>query len=116
VSTDDKKQEEPEAVAIGVRMGKARALPFRVYYADHISTRSGPHGMVQMTFYYVPVLDELFDAVTPGGAAPSQPVTAEACVAAQVVVPGDAFESWFRELAQSRGLLAQADEESEDNG
>ena len=98
-------EEQGGQIAIRARMGRARGVAFPLHFAEHVTAKEGVSGTVQLTFYYIPILDEIYNAMAPDVEELAEPVEVEACVTAQVVMPKAAFEAWFEDLARKRGLL-----------
>jgi hypothetical protein len=113
-----KRRVQKQAVVrtIRARLGGSRGVPFPHYYADMIATRDGGHGTVQMTFYYLPILDDVFEATGPEGESAEGQLEGQAYVMAQVTIPEAAFTGWFNELAARRGLLPAPGEAGDEDG
>ncbi|MFQ6132254.1 MAG: hypothetical protein ACE5R4_09490 [Armatimonadota bacterium] len=114
--SDSTRGSEGRQISIRERLGKAHGVPFPCFYADAIATRDAPHGMIQITFAYLPILEELFELTGPDEETVPEEVEADAYVVAHVTVPKAAFDQWFGQLASRRGLLPPAsDSEVEDD-
>ena len=103
--SDATQKRERAPVSVQVKLGNAKALPFPHFYADVIASRDAAHETVQLTFYYLPFLDRLFEATAPGTEEQPRQVEADAYITAQVTIPLGVFNQWFNEIATRRGLI-----------
>lgn len=111
----ESREEEGRPIQIQVQLGKSQGLPFPHFYADAIATRTGQFDTIQLTFQYLPYVDELFRVTGPDPEEVRDEVPVEAYIVAQVTVPRLAFEQWFNELASRRGLIPPVEEAQDGN-